>query len=1105
MICESCRKTIVDDAAYCPHCAAPVPGAPVYDDYEYEAFISYRHLPTDRTVAVKIQKALEGFVIPQQLRELRGGQKKLGRLFRDEDELPTASSLPDQIRDALIRSPYLIVVCSPQTRESQWVRREIELFASYHGRDRILIALAAGEPDESFPELLLTRSVVAADGTVSVVEEEPLAAEFRDLSRKKFSLEKLRLAAPLIGCGFDDLRQRQRARQQRTLLVATSAIAAVSLAFGSFSYYQQLQIRENYRQVQIKESEFLASESAELLDKADRYQAISVALAALPENSSSKDRPYVPSAQLALTNALGVYPVQSRWKAEYSIPDAWSHVAAFNDDGLMAFVGADRSVVVWDLRTGFERLRIDVEGELGLSPDSSYSPVSTMMFVDERLICVTSRAVACFGLADGELEWVVGFEAANHTEASALSFDGSSLAVFEERHYPMGSFSERIPHRVHILNTQDGTAEAVFDLQLAEEDSMVFASDVRLAFNGDATKLAFAHESVCQVIDVTSGATRQARTAQPNAASAKWVGERLVLTSTEKLLLGTGGLVCVEAFDANLAKLWEFSSSTGSSFDEQGASYTSYAEAIGSWRFEDTGQENVVVMLDRNLVFLNAETGEQAAFIMQNKPFSAARIVEIAEGVGIAACTGDGAALMKAPRAGSGVNVDVLTYQTQANVWAYVTVYDGCAYLVEWSSDPSKFSLYRYSDGPDLSSAEPVEALAGCTKMSWRGSEGFVGRYNEAIVVLDPNTFEEKVRIGADSLEGVNAQELGDLGVRFTEQGTLLLYGDKQAAEGGNSSDGIVFELQPETGELINRVELEGLQPDTYFGDAVSDVALPDGSSGFIAYDIGEIRLVPWTKPEQAQVIDPAGNARHVAYADGLLLVLESNVEESSSGYTVAGDYYTMRVYDAQTGELAESSINGQAPRMGLRDMFVVSEDGKLVAIACEDAKLRLFDIASGEMLWETAEASAAVEYLTFVPETNDVFVQDESGACILVSREDGCVTATSTVALGYAVDGCWALDDGRLAAKYRMRGLSDHTGLAIIEVRDGLLDPVAEVYNGFYATGDGSSALVIDLETDTMYKLKLHTLDELIEYARELIKGHELTEAERMLYRIGE
>ena len=297
--CPLCGQELLPFAVFCPYCGSKLEGAEECEDYSYEAFISYRHLPDDRKVALKVQRAIESFSVPKALRAV-AGKRKLGKCFRDEDELPTSSSLSNQIQDALMHSRFLIVVCSPQARESLWVQQEVLMFASYHGRKKILVALASDEPDKSFPELLLARLEPSPTGVVKRKGVEPIAADLRSASRKKDKRECLRLIASIIGCGYDDLRQRIRMRQARAIAALASGVAAVSIAFGGFAMYQQMQIEENYRQMQIGESEFLANEAEELLAQGDRYQAIQVALAALPESSSSGDRPFVPAAQLAL-------------------------------------------------------------------------------------------------------------------------------------------------------------------------------------------------------------------------------------------------------------------------------------------------------------------------------------------------------------------------------------------------------------------------------------------------------------------------------------------------------------------------------------------------------------------------------------------------------------------------------------------------------------------------------------------------------------------------------------------------------------------------------------------------------------------------------------
>ena len=126
---------------------------------KYDAFISYRHLEKDMFVAKGIHKALETARIPGKIRKL-SGKKKIQRVFRDQEELPIGSDLGENIEEALRESEYLIVICSPQTKESVWVMKEIDTFIELHGRSNILAVLVEGEPEESFPEQIFPDQVL---------------------------------------------------------------------------------------------------------------------------------------------------------------------------------------------------------------------------------------------------------------------------------------------------------------------------------------------------------------------------------------------------------------------------------------------------------------------------------------------------------------------------------------------------------------------------------------------------------------------------------------------------------------------------------------------------------------------------------------------------------------------------------------------------------------------------------------------------------------------------------------------------------------------------------------------------------------------------------
>src|SRR5687767_5161818 len=102
----------------------------------YCAFISYRHADNTqecRRWAEWLHRALERYVVPPELvgsPNLRGEAVRgsLYPIFRDEDELPANADLATGIRLALEASDFLIVLCSPRSAVSPWVRKEVREF-----------------------------------------------------------------------------------------------------------------------------------------------------------------------------------------------------------------------------------------------------------------------------------------------------------------------------------------------------------------------------------------------------------------------------------------------------------------------------------------------------------------------------------------------------------------------------------------------------------------------------------------------------------------------------------------------------------------------------------------------------------------------------------------------------------------------------------------------------------------------------------------------------------------------------------------------------------------------------------------------------------------
>ena len=215
--------------------------------YLYDAFISYRHVDRDRKWAEWLIGALESYRTPAALQKL-GVPPRLRKVFRDEDEVPASSDLNDQIRQALVASRFLVVVCSPYTPRSAWVQREIEIFNELGRGDDVLALLTEGEPSDSFPAPILERlrRVVDPDGSTRVVKEakEPLAADVRPRPGVSTGHLKhialLRLVAVILGVKYDDLyqRERQRARARRSGWAAAAAVLILAIVGGGLGYWQ---------------------------------------------------------------------------------------------------------------------------------------------------------------------------------------------------------------------------------------------------------------------------------------------------------------------------------------------------------------------------------------------------------------------------------------------------------------------------------------------------------------------------------------------------------------------------------------------------------------------------------------------------------------------------------------------------------------------------------------------------------------------------------------------------------------------------------------------------------------------------------------------------
>jgi WD40 repeat protein len=419
------------------------------DDMVFEAFISYRHKEPDSAVAKAIHRQIEAYRIPAHIAKA-AGKKRMGKIFRDQEELPLLADLGEGIRKALAGSEWLIVVCSPDLPKSQWCMAELDYFIELGRRNRILTVLVDGEPADSFPPQLRFRETGG-----EIHEVEPLAADVRaagtGASLRRVRREKLRLLAPMLGVGYDDLRRRQRERILHRAAAISVCVTVFSLAAGAYVLRQNAIISRQRDEALISQSKFLSGISADVLAAGDPATAALLALEALPNDLENPERPLVDGAANALRNARasrvqGAYTLsggvstvfQSGWK--YLEKD---RVLTYADNGRQLF---------YHMPSG--RFLGQTEGALEAhSPERSLVAISTV--VEEK------KLVAVYDLRDPSVPLQ---EFAGSDRIHSVSFAAGGRYLFRR-------LTDREAGYAEILDTDSGASL----FRLTERDLFVGA------------------------------------------------------------------------------------------------------------------------------------------------------------------------------------------------------------------------------------------------------------------------------------------------------------------------------------------------------------------------------------------------------------------------------------------------------------------------------------------------------------------------------------------------------------------------------------------------------------------------------------------------------
>lgn len=1019
---------------------------------KYDAFISYRHLEKDMYVAKRVHRALETAKIPKKIQK-EIGRKRINRVFRDQEELPIGSDLGSNIEAALREAKFLIVICSPQTKDSYWVMKEIDTFISMHGRENILAVLVDGEPGDSFPPQILT------DEAGNPVE--PLAADVRGekkkIIRRKLKTESMRLAAAILQVDYDDLKQRHKERQMQKFLGVSISIAAVitalAVAFGLYNAYNLDKINAEYQQKLINESKVLAEKSEDALDAGDRRVAALLAMEGLP--SEDNDRPLVPESVYALSRALDCYDVGAEMRHDRIL----SHNMQVDDfaENLKGtrVVSYDTSkyVYLWDLDTGEKLFELPPEYDY---LDSGYVDdisIKDAGFSDNAVVVISSNSVTGYD-EKGEVLYQYKPEGSIsggyiNQVANKATFVESFSGIVDNEYITQKTFV--------VIDTTTGEVIKKYEDHL----ELGFGYDYAIDNNGKYV-----------AIDRRVDADQQNCITVYNLETDEYVDCHVIEDSVLDIRFTVDGQIAVASIDYDdllsvgtvPMHLQKFDMSTGqeawnveaddsiSAFD---TSYTYISSTITDIDGEECGR--VMFNTSKTVSVLDLYTGELVNTITSDA--SIQRIGFNGTGDYIYVGTNDGKLTLYTTKPGitlsNGVNeimdnTMIDWYLAEGTVVA--SSYRGANLTVmKYSNDESL--LYETECANEVGKVPAISPDGSCyvTSGSLNDTEEFSYEFN----VIDTATGDIK---GTFTVPHANSAD-----ARYVDSDKIVV----------PSSNGNIYVFTISNGKLEPKKLLEGTYSGVTSYSADGKYMLYSGGAEKVVLSIPDLKIKYQVNNHDAHI--STYSCGTIANNGKTIYYISSTDNDSLCKYNIEKDKIGKVIDDYQV------------------DRFALSDDNTLLAAACKDGKLRIYDIKTMDCLDEiTFYAKSYSGLIKFSQDNTHLYLQ---GADLYFKIYD----LTNKDFVFKFKEQTNELDYCQYDETTNRLIVSNFIGMSIIDLNQ--MGELSYIEHGLaYVPQSGT---VVCTYRQYVYGFKFKEVDELLKMANDIYGEDELTDLEKLDYGI--
>ena len=219
-------------------------------DYKYFAFISYNS--KDTAWGKQLQRKLEHYRMPSTLCSERGWEKRTPInpvFFAPTDIQP--GGLSSELQERLRASRHLVVICSPNSAQSEWVGREIAFFHSLGRTKNIHFFIVDGTPHSNDPQTECFNPIVKELGLPEILGANIHEKIYR---RPWLNCERayVQLVSKLLDVEFDAIWQRhRRLLRQKYAIWTIGSIAVITALFSVWIHNQPVNVTMHLNEVSV--------------------------------------------------------------------------------------------------------------------------------------------------------------------------------------------------------------------------------------------------------------------------------------------------------------------------------------------------------------------------------------------------------------------------------------------------------------------------------------------------------------------------------------------------------------------------------------------------------------------------------------------------------------------------------------------------------------------------------------------------------------------------------------------------------------------------------------------------------------------------------------